>query len=120
MASAKLQFRRGTFLNDLVASEPFFDDINSLIYIGTAVSSSIVLAKLNDTNVGSFSVSGDISASNAVFSGDVVIDSNLIIGGSIVLGNQEVDQIELIGVLSGSMIPSTGSVFNIGYFCFVR
>ena len=114
MASAKLQFRRGTFLNDLVSSEPFFDDINSLIYIGTAVSSSIVLAKLNETNSGSFSISGDISSSNATFTGTVNITNDIVIGGSIILGDNPVDEISLNGVLSGSMIPTTNSVFNIG------
>ena len=49
MASpAKLQFRRGIFLNNLVAGEPFWDSTDRLVYLGTAVSSSIILTKLNE------------------------------------------------------------------------
>ena len=118
MASALLRFRRGMSVpTTLNISEPFWDETNDVLIIGTTDGGStdyITLTKLNDSNNGSFSLTGDISASNATFTGTVNITNDIVIGGSIILGDNPVDEISLNGVLSGSMIPTTGSTFNIG------
>lgn len=111
--SAILNFRRGISVPSLLSGEPFLNETDTVLVIGIPTG-SIQLANIGTSNSGSFTITGDISASNALFNGTVTITDDIIIGGSIVLGDNPVDEIELNGVLSGSMIPSTGSVFNIG------
>lgn len=113
MASAILQFRRGIYINDLSLGEPFLDTATESLYIGGA-SNGFVIPTLGGINSGSLFLTGDISASNATFGGTVTISGDIVIGGSIILGDNPVDVIELNGVLSGSLIPATGSTYNVG------
>ena len=112
---AKLQFRRGTFTNDLITSEPFFDDNINSLYIGGATTGSYrQMAHIGVSNSGSLLLTGDISASNIELVGGMEIDGTVVINGSLIVGGTPVSSGSLASILSGSLIPSTGSTYDIG------
>jgi hypothetical protein len=96
--AAILQFRQGSKTSFISSgpyiSEPFFDTDTNIIHIGVSGSSSITLTKLEDINSGSFSVSGDITASNIVADGFISNDGGNVISGS--------EQITNLGFISSS------------------
>jgi ethanolamine utilization microcompartment shell protein EutS len=113
---AILQFRRGgSLVGSLLASEMFFDETINTFKIGTDGSGAyVIVTKLNESNVGSLSLTGNISASNAYFTGNVDLDGDIFIGGNITLGAGGNDTIFVGAPLSGSLIPLSGSEYNLG------
>ena len=107
--AALFQIRRGVS-GSLSNGELYYNQTTQSLQLGTDTNSVITLAKLNETNSGSFRVSGDISASGNVFiNGDTRIVGNLTFGDS-----NAFDTVTVVASLSSSLIPSTGSTFDLG------
>jgi hypothetical protein len=74
--SAILKFRRAAVVPSLFIAEPFYDQTLNTLRIGSAISGSsnteyITLVKLNDQNIGSLDLSGDVTASSFHVSGGI-------------------------------------------------
>jgi uncharacterized coiled-coil protein SlyX len=105
--AAIFQLRRGSGSVSLVDGELYVNKgPDSLQY---AVNDrEITLAKLDETNNGSFNLNGDITASNAYFTNNVKID------GKITVGNETGDTLNIVASLSSSLIPSGSKLFDLG------
>ena len=113
--SATLQIRRGASFGILTPSEPFFLTPDYTLNIGTdGIGGYITLVSLNTTNTGNLTLSGDITAENGIFNNDVTLQGNLFVGGDITLGNAGSDTIFVGAPLSGSLLPTTGSTYDLG------
>ena len=94
----------------LKAGELYDNQLLRTLELGVLDSSSVTLTKLNETNSGSFRVSGDISASGNLFiSGNARIVGNLTFGDSDAL-----DTVTVVASLSSSLIPNTNNSFDLG------
>lgn len=112
---AILKFRRGTSIPTLNISEPYYHSTNETLSIGTDGSGSYVtLAGVNIMNQGNLVLTNDVSASSALFTGDINVDGNLTIGGNLILGDEVIDEIIVNASLSGSLVPVSSSVFDVG------
>ena len=79
--AAIFQLRRGSGSVSLVDGELYVNKgPDSLQY--SVGEREITLTKLDESNSGSISLTGDITASNAYFSGDVSISGNLFLGNN--------------------------------------
>jgi len=105
--AAIFQLRRGSGSVSMVDGELYVNKgPDSLQY---SVDEKIfTVGTLNETNIGSFSLTGDITASNAYFTNNVTID------GKITVGNETGDTLNIVASLSSSLVPSDTKVFNIG------
>ena len=105
--AAIFQIRRGSGSVSLVDGELYVNKgIDSLQY---AVNDrEITLAKLDELNSGSLTLSGDLSASNAWISGNVRIEGNLF------LGNQTTDTITATGEFTSDLVPNPTDTYNLG------
>ena len=128
--AAILKLRRGTSFTSLQESELFYDTALGTIHLGDGGGSNTTyktLIKLNESNSGSLyilnditgshiSASGDITASNLSLVGDADIAGNITLGGDIFLGDgtNATDNINVNASFSGSLIPTTTSVFTLG------
>ena len=128
--AAILKLRRGTSFTSLQESELFYNTSLETILIGDGSgsnTSSKILVKLNESNSGSLHLlsditgsgilaSGDITASNLSLTGDADIVGNITLGGDIFLGDgtNATDNINVNASFSGSLIPTTTSVFTLG------
>ena len=128
--AAILKLRRGTSFTSLQESELFYDTALGTIHLGDGGGSNTTyktLIKLNESNSGSLyilnditgshiSASGDITASNLSLVGDADITGNITLGGDIFLGDgtNATDNINVNASFSGSLIPTTTSVFTLG------
>jgi len=128
--AAILKLRRGTSFTSLQESELFYDTALGTIHLGDGGGSNTTyktLIKLNESNSGSLyilnditgshiSASGDITASNLSLLGDADIVGNITLGGDIFLGDgtNATDNINVNASFSGSLIPTTTSVFTLG------
>ena len=128
--AAILKLRRGTSFTSLQESELFYDTVLGTIHLGDGGGSNTTyktLVKLNESNSGSLhilsditgshiSASGDITASNLSLVGDADIMGNITLGGDIFLGDgtNATDNINVNASFSGSLIPTTTSVFTLG------
>ena len=128
--AAILKLRRGTSFTSLQESELFYDTALGTIHLGDGGGSNTTyktLIKLNESNSGSLyilsditgshiSASGDITASNLSLVGDADIMGNITLGGDIFLGDgtNATDNINVNASFSGSLIPTTTSVFTLG------
>ena len=128
--AAILKLRRGTSFTSLQESELFYDTALETIHLGDGGGSNTTyktLIKLNESNSGSLhilnditgshiSASGDITASNLSLVGDADIMGNITLGGDIFLGDgtNATDNINVNASFSGSLIPTTTSVFTLG------
>ena len=105
--AAILLLRRGTTPSTTQA-EPYFNTQKETLQIGTGTG-TVTLARMDTINTGSFLISGDISASN------ILVSENITLGGTIILGNNSSsDEIIVNASLSGSIIPETTSVYDLG------
>ena len=68
----------------------------------------------NSQNSGSFNLTGAISASSLSISGDTTIDGNLTLGGNITIGDSTSDSISVSADFSSSLIPDSGSTYDLG------
>jgi len=105
--AAILLLRRGT-TPSTTQTEPYFNTQKDTLQIGTGVG-TVTLAKMDSINTGSFYISGNITASN------ILVSENITLGGTIILGdNSSSDEIIVNASLSGSIIPETTSVYDLG------
>ena len=110
MARALFQIARGIETGSLSNGELYYNQTKQSLQLGSDSTSIITLAKLNETNTGSFKVSGDISASGNLFiSGNARIVGNLTFGDSDAL-----DTVTVVASLSSSLIPQSNSTFDLG------
>jgi hypothetical protein len=110
MARALFQIARGVTTSSLSNGELYYNQTSQSLQLGSNSNSIITFAKLNETNSGSFKVSGDISASGNVFiNGDTRIVGNLTFGDSNAL-----DTVTVVASLSSSLIPQSNSTFDLG------
>jgi hypothetical protein len=104
------QIRRSSGSIELKAGELYNNQTLRTLELGVIDSGSVTLTKLNETNSGSFRVSGDISASGNLFiSGNARIVGNLTFGDSDAL-----DTVTVVASLSSSLIPNTNNSFDLG------
>ena len=104
------QIRRSSGSVELKAGELYNNQTLRTLELGVIDSGSVTLTKLNETNSGSFKVSGDISASGNLFiSGNARIVGNLTFGDSDAL-----DTVTVVASLSSSLIPNTNNSFDLG------
>ena len=120
--AAILKFRRDGVVPSLSKAEPFWNETNTTLNIGLNDGIDwlyITLANMATTiqptyvNQGDFLISGDFNGQNLVLAGDSTIYGNLFVGGTLTLGNGD-DVIEVGAPFSGSIIPTTGSAFDLG------
>ena len=110
MARALFQIARGVTTSSLSNGELYYNQTSQSLQLGSDSNSIITLTKLNETNSGSFKVSGDISASGNLFiSGNARIVGNLTFGDSDAL-----DTVTVVASLSSSLIPQSNSTFDLG------
>jgi len=116
---ATLRFRRGSEFTSPSISEPFFNTDNNTLLIGTGSNTgdNITLVKLGE-NTGSIEFTGDITASNLNLSGDITARDfrgrDVRLSGNIFLGDEPADNIVTTGQFSGSLIPSSSEVYDLG------
>ena len=110
--AAILQLRQGSTSTYISQgpniAEPFFDTGSNILVVGKSGTEVIKLTKLDESNDGSFSITGDITASNAILSGDITI------GGNIILGDDVTDDITISGQLDSDLIPKTDNTHDLG------
>ena len=115
--TAILQLRRGTLFTNPSISEPFFNTNSETLEVGygTTTGEHITLTKLG-INTGSIEFTGDISGSNLSLSGNANIVGNITLGGDIFLGDGDntTDKINVNASLSGSLVPDTDGVYDLG------
>ena len=115
--AAKLTLRRGISFTNPSISEPFFNtDSNTLeVGYGTTTGEHITLVKIGE-NTGDVSFTGDITGSNLSLSGNANIAGNITLGGDIFLGDGDntTDKINVNASLSGSLVPDTDGVYDLG------
>ena len=95
--AAIFQLRRGSGSISLTDGELYLNKTSQSLQLGTGNSGeTITLAKMNDENIGSFLLTGDIKLS-----------------GSIYLGNESTDNISALGVFNTSLVPQNNTI-NVG------
>lgn len=103
--AALFQIRRGSGSVNLSAGELYTNQTSRSLQLGIVDSGSIVtLAKLNETNSGSFDISG-----NLFVSGNARIVGNLTFGDSDAL-----DTVTIVASFSSSLIPQSNNNFDLG------
>ena len=104
--AAILQLRQGstsTYISQgSNIAEPFFDTDSNVLVVGKSASSVITLAKLDESNAGSLSITGEVTAS--IFSGSLDYDylTNIPAGLDSIVGSS--------GILSSSQ-----QISNLGF-----
>ena len=107
--AAIIQLRRGSSPSSLSYGEPYINDDSASLVVRLSGSNDIItLAKLEQKNFGNLWIDGDLTASNISASGDIRI------GGQLFLGDAAEDAVVIQGSLSSSLIPESGSTYNIG------
>ena len=102
--AALFQIRRGSGSVDLKAGELYNNQTERSLQIGIVDSGTVVtLAKLNETNNGSFDISGDL-----------FVSGNATIVGNLTFGNQTSDTIYVTASFGSDLIPDAPSIFNLG------
>ena len=110
MARALFQIGRGATTSSLANGELYYNTTNQALEVGSNISTIITTAKLNESNTGSFKVSGDISASGNLFiSGNARIVGNLTFGDSDAL-----DTVTVVANFGSDLIPSQSNQYNLG------
>ena len=94
--AAIFQIRRGTTTESLTEGELYLHQTSGSLQIGSG-SSVVTMAKLNEPNIGNFNVTGDVT-----------------IGGTITIGDSTTDSIIFNADLSSSIIPNSGSTYDLG------
>jgi len=112
--AAILRLRRGISTPTLLESELFFNTTSETLVVGQ-LTGSHTLVKIGE-NTGGVSFSGDITGSSLLLSGNATIDGNITLGGDIYLGDgsNTTDNIFVNASLSGSLVPDTDGVYDLG------
>ena len=110
MARALFQIARGAS-GSLDNGELYYNTTFQSLQLGNNTNTGVItLAKLNETNTGSFKVSGDISAS-----GNLFISGNARIVGHLTFGDSDtIDTVTVVANFGSDLIPSQSSVYNLG------
>jgi len=115
--AAKLNLRRGSSFTNPSISEPFFNTDSNTLEVGYGTGSNDIstLVKIG-INTGSIEFTGDISGTNLSLSGNANIIGNITLGGDIFLGDGDntTDKINVNASLSGSLVPDTDGVYDLG------
>jgi len=116
--AAIFKLRRGTSASpSLVDGELFLNYTTGTIQFA---SGSIVsnLLPLNKSVTGNIQLNGDISASNLYLTGDITardfVGRDVRLSGNIYLGDEVADNIVTTGQFSGSLIPSSSELYDLG------
>ena len=103
------QIRRGQSLTGSLASgEIYYDMTSQSLALGLGSGNNIQLAKIDGINSGSFTVSGDITASNMYLSGD------LRVSGSLIIGDTNVDTVTVVADFGSNLIPNESASYDLG------
>ena len=110
-----LKFRRGTNAQksgSLAFGEPYVNtDLNTLMVGGAA--GDITLA--TSTAAGTYATTGSNTfIGDQTITGSLGVSGNLTLGGNITIGDATSDTLSVTANLSSSLIPQTGSTFNLG------
>jgi hypothetical protein len=103
MARALFQIARGVTTSSLSNGELYYNQTSQSLQLGSDSNSIITLTKLNEINSGSLALSGDID-----------VQGNVHISGNLYFGNQTSDTVTVVASLSSSLIPTSGSTFDLG------
>jgi len=98
------QIRRGVDTGSLQNGELYYNQTSQSLQIGSDSDSIITLSKLNETNSGSFGISGDLFVS-----GNARIVGNLTFGDS-----DAIDTVTVVASFSSSLIPQSTNNFDLG------
>jgi hypothetical protein len=121
--AAILQLRQGSTSTYITQgpniAEPFFDTGSNILVVGKSATEVIKLTKLDESNLGSFDITGDYSGSNLYLSGDITasnatLSGDITIGGNIILGDDVTDDITISGQLDSNLIPKTDATYDLG------
>jgi len=121
--AAILQLRQGSTSTYISQgpniAEPFFDTGSNILVVGKSASEVIKLTKLDESNAGSFSITGDYTGSNLYLSGDLTasnvnLSGDITIGGNIILGDAVQDSITISGQFDSDLIPSASATYDLG------
>ena len=121
--AAILQLRQGSTSTYISQgpniAEPFFDTGSNILIVGKSATEVIKLTKLDESNAGSFEVSGDYTGSNLYLSGDLTasnanLSGDITIGGNIILGDAVQDNITISGQFDSDLIPSASGEYDLG------
>jgi len=121
--AAILQLRQGSTSTYISQgpniAEPFFDTGSNILVVGKSATEVIKLTKLDESNNGSFSITGDYTGSNLYLSGDLSasnanLSGDITIGGNIILGDQVQDNITVSGQFDSDLIPSASLQYDLG------
>jgi hypothetical protein len=105
MARALFQIARGIDTGSLSNGELYYNQTSQSLQIGTDSDSIITLAKLNETNSGSFELTG-----NLIVSGNTTIVGNLQFGST----SSIQDTVTLLSEVSSSIIPYNDLTWSLG------
>jgi hypothetical protein len=105
--AAIFQIRRGSGSVSLMDGELYLHKNSGSLQVGSDTN-IVTLAKLNEENIGSMILSGDLTASNAYISGNVVL------GGNITIGDQTTDSITINADLDSDIIPNITKTYDLG------
>jgi len=105
--AAIFQIRRGSGSVSLVDGEIYLHKGSGSLQVALGTT-PITLARLNDVNSGSLTLSGDVTASNMFVSG------NLTVSGNLFLGNTSSDNISALGVFTTNLVPNPNNGIDIG------
>ena len=121
--AAILQLRQGSTSTYISQgpniAEPFFDTGSNILVVGKSATEVIKLTKLDESNLGSFDITGDYSGSNLYLTGDLTasnatLSGDITIGGNIILGDEIQDNITISGQFNSDLIPSQSLQYNLG------
>jgi hypothetical protein len=104
--AAIFQIRRGTSANtsSLVNGELYLNTSENAFQVGTPTAGAPI--KMLSLNTASF---GDI-----ILTGSAYISGNVVLGGTITIGDTTNDSVVFIADLSSSIIPDSGSTYDLG------
>ena len=106
--AAIFQLRRGSGSVSLNDGELYLHKSSGSLQVSMGTT-PITLAKVDSINSGSFSIIGDITASNAHFTNNVRIDGNILLGDG-----AAGDTIQSLGVFTTNIVPGTTGLYDIG------
>ena len=104
--AAIFQIRRGASANtsSLVNGELYLNTSENAFQVGTPTAGAPI--KMLSLNTASF---GDI-----ILTGSAYISGNVVLGGTITIGDTTNDSVVFIADLSSSIIPDSGSTYDLG------
>ena len=81
---------------------------------GTPIVTEILTTNTENFITGSLKLNGAVTASSLNVIGNTIIGGNLTLGGNITIGDQTTDTITVTADFSSSLIPDSGSTYDLG------